>query len=168
MPVSASLYAGVKAVESGAADLGTPSITHDTGSKQIDWTNGTLADQADRIWSDVFSIPASGNTDLDLAGALTGALGGTVTFAKIKAIYLEADRANANNIVVGAAASNPFLGPFGAATHTLAVPPGGRVMLTAPVGGWAVTAGTGDLLRLANSGAGTAVNGKIVLIGTSA
>mgnify|MGYP000488088098 CR=1 FL=1 len=61
-----------------------------------------------------------------------------------------------------------FVGPFGSATHTVALPPGGNLILTAPASGWTVTAGTGDLLRVANSGAGTSVTFDIIIIGTSA
>lgn len=131
--------------------------------------NGTGSGQADLIWDDRRTIAASGTDDLDLAGTLTDIYGATVTFARIKAIVVAAAAGNANNVVIGAAATNQFVGPFGSATHTCHVRPGGVAAFVATdATGWPVTAGTGDLLRIANSGAGTSVTYDIVLLGASA
>jgi hypothetical protein len=133
------------------------------------WASGVAANQADLVWGDERSIAASGTDDLDLAGSLTGALGGTITFAKVKGIFVTASAANTNKVVVGAAAATQFVGPFGANTHTLAVDAGGFFATATPLlAGWGVTATTADLLRVANSAAGTAVVYRILLIGTSA
>lgn len=132
--------------------------------------SGTGAGQADRIWDDTRTLTASSNEDLDLNGAaIQDALGLNLAFVKIKGILVAAAATNVNNVVVGAAASNAFVGPFGAATHTVAVKPGGLFAAAcSDAAGWAVTAGTGDLLRIANGGAGTSVTYDIVIIGTSA
>jgi hypothetical protein len=95
--------------------------------------------------------------------------GQAITFARVKGLIVSASAANANNVVIGGAASNAFTGVFGASTHTLAVRPGGLLVLTAPdASGYVVTAGTGDLLRVANSGGGTPVTYQIVVIGAAA
>lgn len=133
--------------------------------------NGTAAGQADRVFHDTRTLAASANEDLDLAGVLTDPLGATLTFAKVKGIIVAAASANTNNVVVGGAATNAFVGPFGAAAHTIAVRPGGVLALvcgSADATGYAVTAGTGDLLRVANSGAGSSVTYDVIVIGTSA
>ncbi|CAM5376651.1 hypothetical protein SCALM49S_02945 [Streptomyces californicus] len=73
-------------------------------------------------------------------------------------------------MVVGAASSNPWATLLGA-THTLTVRPGGFVAVGTGVAdaiGYAVTASTGDLLKIANSGAGSAVTYDIHIIGASA
>jgi hypothetical protein len=140
MTLAVTGYAGIKAVESGSADLGTPNVTHDTGAKSFDWVSGTGEYQADLIWSDRITLAASATQNLDLAGSLTGLLGGTLTFAKVKAIYVKADAANTNNVNVGGAASNGFVGPFLDATDKVAVRPGGVFLVTAPETGWTVTA----------------------------
>lgn len=131
--------------------------------------NGTAVGQCDLVYAlDDQSIAASSNLDIDLAGSLTDPLGATVVFAKVDAIILVASASNTNNVVIGNAASNQFVGPFGAATHTLAVRPGGSLTLWASGAGWSVTAGTGDILRIANSGAGSAVVFDLVILGRSA
>jgi hypothetical protein len=48
--------------------------------------------------------------NLDLSGVLANALGATLAFTAIKAILIVADSANTNNVVVGGAASNGFVG----------------------------------------------------------
>jgi hypothetical protein len=132
------------------------------------FADGTGANQIKQVYTAQLTLAASANQDLDLAGALSNALGQSITFTKIRAIVVRAAEANTNNVVVGGAPSNGFIGPFGAAAHTVAVPPGGLVALVAPnAAGWAVTASTGDLLRVANSGAGSTVTFDILLLGTA-
>lgn len=164
MALSATLKASVSATLTGSATVGaTQHAVNEIYSKAL--TDGTAADQANNAYAATFNISASGTSDLDLAGGLTNAFGSTLTFTAIKAIYIEADSTNSNDVIVGGDASG-FVGPFGAATHTVSVAPGGCLMLVNPsAAGWAVTAGTGDILQLANSGAGSAVTGTIVIIG---
>lgn len=131
--------------------------------------NGTGANQADKVWDDTRTLGASANEDLDLAGVLTDAFGATVTFVKVKGIFVAAASTNTNNVVVGGAAATQFVGPFGAAAHTVAVGPGGFFAICRPdATAWSVAAGSTDFLRVANSGAGTSVTYDIVIIGTSA
>lgn len=166
--LTATIKAGLTAVHSSVLDLGTVEFEPTVG-KTIPLASGTGADQADQLWTDQRTIAASGTDDLDLAGSLVNALGATVTFARIRAIYVEALATNTNNVVIGAAASNQFVGPFGASTHTISVKPGGvTLMANRDATGWAVTASTGDLLRIANSGGTTGVTYNIAIVGCTA
>ena len=122
--------------------------------------------KADLMYTATRTLAASATEDLDLAGVLTDAFGATFTATEVMAIVVEAATGNTNNVVIGGAASNAFLGPFGEAAHTLAIKPGQYIALT-DVQGWAVTAGTGDLLKVANSSSGTAVTYTITVIGRS-
>jgi hypothetical protein len=169
MPLTSRFAASIAGLLTATPDLSTDQ-SNIVLDRSVSFLNGTLAGQADRIWKDINTLAASANTDIDLAGTLTDSFGATVTFARIKALIVSADAANTNNVVVGAAASNPWIGLLGA-THTLTVRPGATVAVS--VGGadltsYAVTAGTGDLLRVANSGAGTSVTYSIAIIGCSA
>lgn len=168
MTVTATFYAGAKVRHTSAGDLGTPLVDIDTGRKTVEFTNGTTAGKADLVFRDTRQLAGNASESLDLAGSLLDAFGATITFAKIVGIHIKAHDDNVADIVVGNAASNAFVGPFGAATHTMAVKPGGTLTLTAPKGGWAVTAGTADLLKVLNGSAGSAANYDIVLLGTSA
>jgi hypothetical protein len=166
MGLKSRLRAAVSYKLEGMVDLGS-AVAEYIGFDDTALADGTGENQADRVFSDTRTLAASANEDLDLAGTLLNPIGGAAAFAKIKAIIVRAAKANTNNVVVGNAASNGFVGPFGAAAHTVAVPPGGVFMITAPKAGWAVTGGTGDLLRVANSGAGTSVTYDIIVVGTS-
>lgn len=137
--------------------------------KNVPLTNGTGANQADKVFSDQRTLSASSSESLDLAGSLTDAFGATITFARIKLIMISASSANANNVLVGGAASNQFINWVGDATDVVVIRPGGVFLLAAAdATAYAVTAATGDLLKVANSGSGTSVTYDVVLIGASA
>lgn len=165
MTISLAIMARIRGALSQSGDGGTAQLPVNV-SQELALADGTAADQANAVYIDAFSIAASGSLNLDLAGGgLTDRLGNALNFTAVKAILLIADATNTNNIVVGNG-TNPFVGPFGAGTHSLAVEPGGQILLaTRTAAGWAVVAGTGDVLKLANSGAGSAVTGTIVIVG---
>lgn len=123
--------------------------------------------KSDIMFTKAINIAASGSATIDLVGSLVDAFGATVNFADIQIVYLEADATNVNKIVMGNGATNPWVGPFDAGADTIAVKPGGCLLWADPEG-WPVVATTGDLLKLANSSSGTAVTGKLVLVGRSA
>ena len=131
-------------------------------------TNGTGANQADRVFSDQRTIAASATDSLDLSGTLTDAFGAAVTFARIKMVLVTAAATNVNNVNVTRPASNgvPL---FLAAGDGVPVRPGGMFCWACTdATGVAVTAGTGDLVDIVNSGAGSSVVYDIVVIGASA
>lgn len=168
MALTTNIKVDVNALLTGAADLAQITAPHSLSlSKSL--VSGVSANQADLVWGDTRTIAASGTDDLDLAGVLVGALGTVVTFARVKAILVTADAGNTNNVVIGGAAATQFVGPFGAATHTIALQPGNGFMVTATgATAWPVTAASADLLRIANSGSGTSVTYNILVIGASA
>ncbi len=167
MALKATIRAAIAAELVGAADLGENEFSL-AFAADIPLLSGTGANQADRIFADKRTLAASASEDLDLSGVLIDPLGVVLAFVKVKAILLRADRANVNEVVMGGASANQFLGPFGGATHTVAVSPGGAALFVAPGAGWLVTAGSADLLQIANSGGGTGVSYDIVIVGTSA
>lgn len=167
MALTSKVTLRINSTQTGSNDLGNPSFPM-TFSQVVTMLDGTSAGQADLLFSDQRTVSASSNEDLDLAGGLTGVYGSTLTFAKVKAIAIYAASGNTNNVQVGPAATNGFLGPFADASDQIDLAPGAMMLLSAPTNGWTVTASTGDLLNIANSGAGTGVTYDIVIIGTSA
>lgn len=168
MPLKTRIHAKIDAELIGAPDIGTSYWKNNASAVVSTLDDGTATGLANRVFADTRTIAASANEDIDLAGSLVDPLGGPAVFAKVKAIMIKAAAGNTNNVVVKPAASNGFLGPFGAATHTITIPPGGVFLVSAPAAGWAVTGGTVDLINVANSGAGTGVTYDIVVLGTSA
>lgn len=168
MPLSTKLLVDLDADYTSALDLSTTE-NRLRFTRQIALATGTASGQADRIWHDERTLAASASEDLDLTGTLVDAFGATLTLARVKGLIVFANSANTNDVVIGNAASNGWVGPFGAAPHTLTVRPGGLLCLFAPgPTGYVVTAGTGDLLHVANSASGTPVTYDVVVIGASA
>lgn len=137
-------------------------------TKQLKLTSGTGADQADMLWHDTRTLAASATENLDLAGVLVNAFGDVQTFARIKAVLVAAAPGNTNNVNVIREGTNgvPL---FLALADGIPVRPGGLFLWVAPdATAVAVTGGTGDLLTITNSGAGTSVTYDVVIIGASA
>lgn len=135
-------------------------------SKAFNLADGTGANQANMIWLDQRTLAASATEGLDLAGSLTNVYGSTITFTSIKGIIVFAAAANTNNVLVGGAVSNGFINWVSDASDVLVVPPGSMFSLVNPnANGYAVTAGTGDILKISNSSSGTGVTYDIILLG---
>ncbi|WP_267244353.1 hypothetical protein [Streptomyces sp. PR69] len=169
MSLTSTLALAAFAEQSNALDLGSGKAPVRL-QRSVQLGSGTGAGQADLVWSDRRTIAASGSEDLDLAGVLLDAFGATVTFARIKGLFIAAAESNANDVVIGADATNPWASLLNA-TGTLTLRPGaacGFLAGDADATAYAVTAGTGDLLQVANSGAGTSVDYDILVIGASA
>jgi len=167
--LTAEVRATIRATGQRALDNSTPEDKLNVVA-DLDFTFGTGASKCDQMFHDDRSLGAGASEDLDLAGSLTNAFGQTVTFADVKAIYIEnTSDDSGTTITVGNAASNQFTGPLGAAAHTLTIPQGGFILLAADLADvWTVTAGTGDLLKVLNDDGANTATYKIVLLGESA
>ncbi len=151
----------------GSPTLGGAPFWNASAAADIVLATGVAANKADLVYAATLTIAASGNQTLNLAnGSLLNPIGEAVTFVKIKTISIVALAANTNDVVIGAAGSNPFVGPFGGTAPTIAVKPGGRVLLCNTIDGW--TVGSGVNLKLANSSSGSGVTFDIEIVGTSA
>lgn len=149
---------------SGGANLTySPSIRN-----TLSLATGTGSGQADLLYAGTRTLALSTSEDLDLAGGLTDVFGASLTFVKVKYIYIKAASGNTNTVIMGGAASNQFVGPFGSAAYTLVLQPGQWMEFAHPTTGWTVTPATGDLLKVLNGGAGTSVTYDLVIAGTSA
>jgi hypothetical protein len=129
-------------------------------------SNGTGSGNASQQWHDTRTLGASATENLDLAGSLVNAFGVTLTFTKIKAIYVRAsvnnNAANAVQVQRGAANGVPL---FLAASGGLQLGAGGIYLFYDPAG-VTVTANTGDILTITNSAGTNSVTYDIVIIGT--
>jgi hypothetical protein len=92
MPLTTVIEAEINANLTSALDLGTAAYPSDVLSR-LTLTSGTGNNQADLVFNDTRTVAASGTDALDLAGALTGPLGGLLTFVKLKALMVRAARA---------------------------------------------------------------------------
>jgi len=148
-------------------------LAQDLGDKQFNlvkgfmkqFTDGTGGNQVQKLYADILTTVQSVNTDLDLNPGPTGAFG-AVLFNTLKGILVLADDLNPGDLTVGNV-TNGIVGPFGAATNSIKVPPGGAfVSLNPSATGWTVTAGTADLLRIASAATVGNYTSNIILLGT--
>lgn len=130
----------------------------------LSFLDGSGLGAASKIFADDFSVAQSVNSDTDLSGALVDQFGAALVFTAIKGIAVFAAAANPAAITVGNV-TNGIVLPFGAATHSQAVAPGGFYANFNPsAAGFSIVAGTADLLRIATPAtAGTYVFTLIVL-----
>lgn len=166
MALTSTIDISFDCTQTNPLDLQTPTAPLSL-AKRIRLLTGVGADQADMIWTDTNTLAASGTTDIDLAGSLTGAFGTSLTFARIKVVYFSALSTNTNNVNVTRPASNgaPL---FLAAGDGIPVRPDGCFLWVAPgATGIAVTGATGDLITVTNSGGTTGVTYSVVIIGAS-
>ena len=135
-------------------DVGSTLHTFDSTIRKV-WTTGVPADQVDFFWSDERLVTTGATDSIDVAGSLTSLLGGTVTFARIKGILLlnSQNSGVANTTALSLARPGANGVPiFDAASDQITISPGGRILLENPsAAGWAVTAGTGDLISVVNA-----------------
>lgn len=167
MTISGTTQLNVQLITDLINALTLNTVVSETGySKNFQFTNGTGANQIQSVYSASRTIALSSSENLDLAGVLLDAFGAAITFTKVKAIVIFAYAANTNDVVVGGVGANGFVSPFGSNADKVNVKPGGIFVLIAPdINGYAVTATTADLLKVANSGAGTSVTYDIVIMG---
>lgn len=167
MTTSLSVTVGLAIAAAYANSLDTGSVSYPASfNPNFVFTDGTGANQAKYLYTDTRTLGASATEDLDLAGVLTDAFGNTLTFDKIKALIITAAATNTNDVLVGGSATAQASAFFGDVTDVVKVKPGGLLALVAPnATGYDITATTADLLKLANSGAGTGVTYTIVIIG---
>lgn len=169
MGLTSKLIISAVADQSNALDL-TAVTANLNYTKAVSLASGVLAGQADRIFHDQRTLIASATEDLDLAGVLLDIAGAAITFQRIKGLIVAAAAGNTNNVVFGAAAANPWTALLGA-TGTLVLRPGAVMGMAAGAAdaiGYAVAAGTGDMLKVANSAGGSPVTYDIILLGASA
>lgn len=146
----------------GAVTIGSGFPAVSTGNL----ANGTGNQQANTLYVSQFSVSAGGNTDIDLAGGLTDFRGNTITFTAIKMLLLAISSPDGTKkLRVGPqGVSNAAQLWFGGVGATVYEEVFDAVCRWNTYAGWGVTAGTGDILRVNNPGAG-AVSANLILIG---
>lgn len=170
MPVSASLTAKVDVAESGSSTFGGPNFGV-TISDLIQLSNGNGAGQANLLYVGERTVATGANDDLDLNGtALQTVYGVNIAATSIVGVLIinqpkTSTVANTTNLTVGGGA-NAITTFMGGTTPTFGpIRPGGFVFFACDqAGGFgAITAGTADILRIANS-AGASATYQIVLL----
>lgn len=165
MPLSATITVDFQAALTRALDLvtGASPLAY---RKSFPFTNGAGANQAQHLFHDRRTLTASGSEDLDMAGSLVDIYGNTLTFSTIKAMLFFLPSTAGGDLTVTAKATNGFATWVGAAGDAVKIKPGGLLLLLAPgADGYAVTAGTGDLITVTNGDGAASVDYDVILMG---
>jgi hypothetical protein len=149
-------------------------LTTISDSSKLDYSkslaDGVGDDQADKLWGDERTVAAGANDDLDLTALVNTIFGSAVTMslAKVKALLIVNLATTAGDeLRIDSSVANAWKAPFnGSATSQVEIGPDSALLLSNKKDGWAVTAGTGDVLRIANPGANP-ITYRIVVVGTS-
>lgn len=136
-------------------------------SLDLRFKTGTGSGQVDRIWSDRRTLASSGTDTLDLAGVLTDSYGSTITFSKIKLVYIK-NRSSTDGVDLraGPDATNGWVGMFIDASDRNRIAAGGCLLWYDP-NGQSVGAGATDELWVQNDGS-VSCDYDIIVVGTSA
>jgi hypothetical protein len=112
----------------------------------IGFTDGVGANQANALYQGVLAL-TSGTLNIDLSGVLTDQYGTVLTPLRIKGWCLQN---NGTATMTLGSGTNPWITAF---TGTIILPPGAFVLMGTPdATGWTITAGTGDILKVAGTG----------------
>lgn len=160
--VTAHIALNIDATLTGTGDLGNPK-QRVTIEEVLDLVAGTAAiNQCDLMFQDTRTLAASGTEDLDLAGSLVNAFGATMAAAELVLLFIKAVAGNTNNVNVTRPASNG-VPMFLAAGDGVGIKPG-QYHLLVDEKGIPVTAATGDLITITNSGGTTGVTYDVLAL----
>lgn len=168
--LATTLIASIEWLRKETLDLST---VYDRAKLELneELADGTAADQADILWHDQRTLGTGANDDLDLTALTQTVFGSTVTinFAKVSAILIvNTDTIAGRKLQIDSSVANAFTGWCNASiTSKAEIGPDSALFLSSKKDAWAVTAGTGDILRINNPSAGSIVY-NIAIVGRSA
>lgn len=169
MAINGALAIGFRAVQTlDTVENRTGTVAPHRFESTYGFTNGTAAGKADLCWSDRRTVAASATDTIDLRGGGLKSIGQSINFAVVTAIIVRNRSTTSGDILhVGPAAADGFLGPWVDASDLNVVGPEG-VAVFQNDGGWAVTGGSTDSIRIVETGGANAVDYDIFVLGRSA
>ena len=136
--------------------------------------DGTAAGKADLSYIAERTVAASTDDDIDLIGSLSTALGDAFDAAEIVGLLIwnkpkDPAAVNTSDLTIDGTVTNGWTGFLNSAGTIGPIKPNGFLFIAADdaAGIGAVTAGTGDLLRISN-GAGAQAKYQIAILGRTA
>jgi hypothetical protein len=133
------------------------------------FAQGTGLNQADTLYVSYGTLGASGALNIDMTGALFDIFGNSVAMARVKSMHIVITTATPATSVLVGNGTNPLLNWVGAGSHTIRIRNGGCFCLSAPdATAYAVTASTGDILKLLNEDGVNTATYQVAFMGSSA
>ena len=161
--LTAKISLGFTTQYTGTADLSTPTDAMNI-ARAIEFTSGTGANQADLVFHDSRTLADGANEVLDLyaSGTLLTPLGTALTMTKLKALYVYNTSSDASLLIGGG--TTP-VGICADATDIVKLPPGGKLILSAPNATGIVTS-TNKNLKFEHDGTGSStLTYEVIIIG---
>lgn len=158
---AATIKASIAISEAGSNAFSSGPFWNGTIDFLATLSDGTTAGKADLSYMAEVTVATGANSDIDLAGVLSDALGSTITAAELVAIMIHNEQldgtANTTTLTIDQTVTNGMTGFLDSSSSLGPIQPGGVFLLAAThaSGIGAVTAGTGDLLRITNSSGAT-------------
>lgn len=149
-----------------------PASNNSSYSYHNTFAQGTGAGQADTIYVANGTIAASGNVVWNLTATLLDMFGNTITFARLKTIYLTVTTDTlASSGTLEGNSTHPYTAYLIGTTPGVIVRNGGVFFITcgaADTTGYAAVASTTDQLKLLNNDSVNTLTYDLVLVGCSA
>lgn len=162
MTLSSRFSAGIVFTQTKAADGGQARAELALQLSKV-LVDGTANGQANIGFRDDRTLATGANEDIDLVGVLQDVYGATLSAVEIQALGFVTAPGNTTNLTIKPATTNGFLGPFSAAASAIVLGADACAMFFAPPAGWPVTAGTADLINIANAAGASATYGIAIL-----
>jgi molybdopterin-binding protein len=141
----------------------TSSIVH-SAVRSLALGVGTGANNIDTVWSARASIASGTPLDTDLRGSIASVLDGTtLNFPLVVLLLVINNSATTGQSLAFGVGANPVTSWMTGTTPTITIGAGGWLQLASPIDGYATTAATADIMRIAST-TGTVVT-DIVLLG---
>jgi len=140
-------------------------------SQTWDWplTNGTTANQADKIYTATLTIGPSSSATIDVAGSVADALGTTMTLARVKLVAIKASSTNDPANLLQISQTTIGVPIFNSSAARVDLRPGGGFIYVNPdATATAVTGATADIIGFANSAGTNTISASVIIIGASA
>jgi hypothetical protein len=170
---AATIKASMAVSEAGSNAFSSGPYWNGEMSALLTLSDGTTANKADLSYMSERTVASATNDDIDVAGVLADALGNTITAAELVAIFLinkqQDGTANTTDLTIDQTVTNGVVGFLDSSSSIGPIKPGGVFMLAAgdAAGIGAVTASTGDIIRITNS-SGAANTYQIAILARSA
>ncbi|MCY0150884.1 hypothetical protein OEG84_25090 [Hoeflea sp. G2-23] len=158
---AATLKASVAISETGAGAIGQSVYWNGALEYLQVLSDGTTAGKADLSYVAEIEVATGANSDIDLAGSLTNALGESFAAAELVAIMIKNIQldgtANTTDLTLDGSVTASFVGFLDATSTIGPIKPGGVFFMAAgdADGIGAVAATTADILRITNSSGAT-------------
>lgn len=149
-------------------NVGSDTSNSGSFSYSAGFAQGTGANNANKFYADEITVAGGASVDLDLAGVLVDVFSTATTFTKIRLIYIEvvnSDASTGEAITIGGSTS-AFSSFLGDVTDKIKIRNGGCFQLScSDATAYAVTASTGDILKIINLDSTLPVVIRVGLVG---